>query len=103
MPEIKNREDWWHHYNKNLDDLIDIVVKYADENDIGDNDAVQQMKEWGESKTYSETLFSYLNNAWFFAPEDGCRKIPGWFVLCDLCSESWVFEEEEENVSNISG
>ena len=98
MPEIKTQEDWWHHYNRNLDHLIDIVGDYVGREyteGLTFEEVAQQMEDWGKEEKYSEKLFSYLNSSWFHAPEKGCREIPGWFVLCDLCSENWVFYEEE--------
>lgn len=42
-------------------------------------------------------LYSLFNGAWFGVPEsDGAHSIPGFNVLCDLCSECWVFRDEEE-------
>lgn len=97
MPEINSKEDWWFHYNKNLTDLICIVLDYVDRKyaqGLAPNDVEDQMEEWGRERKYSQTLYCYLNSSWFNAPENGCREIPGWFVLCDLCSENWVFEED---------
>lgn len=43
-----------------------------------------------------ETLGNLLSATWFGIPESmGAHSIPGFGVLCDLCSENWVFDEEE--------
>lgn len=44
----------------------------------------------------NEMMARLLNACWIAAPDS--RKIhgwPSWHVLCDLCSEEWVFEPEE--------
>lgn len=39
----------------------------------------------------------YMQRIWATLPDDpSIRKLPRWFLLCDLCSESWVFEFEED-------
>ena len=44
------------------------------------------------------TTIHLMNLAWFAAPDvPELHRIPGWGVLCDLCSESWVFEPEEDH------
>lgn len=41
-----------------------------------------------------ERLLHYLHEAWWKAPDKPTiHQIPGWGILCDLCSESWVFGE----------
>lgn len=45
-----------------------------------------------ESRDHT-TLLRLLNEAWFGFPESRPWP-PGFGVLCDLCSESWVFQEE---------
>ena len=45
-----------------------------------------------------EKLLNLMNSAWFGMPEStGCWEYPAFGILCDLCSECWVFEEPEPN------
>lgn len=47
--------------------------------------------DWG-------ALLTLFSATWVGIPESmGAHSIPGFGALCDLCSESWVFEEEGEN------
>src|SRR5262245_785670 len=42
------------------------------------------------------SLISLLNATWFAIPESSeAHTLPGFRDLCDLCSESWVFDETE--------
>lgn len=39
----------------------------------------------------------YMQRIWETMPDDpSIHNLPRWYLLCDLCSEAWVFEEEEE-------
>lgn len=38
----------------------------------------------------------FMDRIWSTMPDDrSIHSLPRWFLLCDLCSEAWVFEEEE--------
>ncbi len=42
-------------------------------------------------------LVNYLNQTWQNAPDEfWIHELPSWGVLCDLCSESYVLEDENE-------
>jgi len=41
-------------------------------------------------------LWEYFEKAWESAPDSiSIHYNIGWYDLCDLCSENWVFYEEE--------
>ncbi len=43
-----------------------------------------------------QALGQLLSATWFGIPESiSAHSLPGFGVLCDLCSENWVFHEEE--------
>jgi hypothetical protein len=43
-----------------------------------------------------EEMYRLLNETWFGMPEsESVRSEPGFGVLCDLCSEAYVLEEEQ--------
>ena len=40
-----------------------------------------------------------INDAWFGMPESSfIRSTPGFFVFCDLCSESYLLDEFDEDL-----
>lgn len=93
MPVINNQEDWWFHFNEHLDNITDIVITYAVP--VGQiQEAADKLKDYAEKQEWDFNLDKLLQDAWYYAPEHGCRDLPSWFVLCDLCSEHWVFTDE---------
>jgi hypothetical protein len=46
-------------------------------------------------KTRDQRICRYFNAAWGLASEAYCYSKPAWGLLCDLCSEEWVFNEVE--------
>ena len=86
MVIIKSVEDWWKAVDDNWYDIHNIIHCYDEEEA---NDAYDAMKDrdW-------EILHHCLNTAWFNAPDSRhIHEIPGWSVLCELCSEVWVFDD----------
>lgn len=48
-------------------------------------------------KNKDKRLIELFNSAWAAAPDSGeIHLIPGWHVLCDLCSESYLVLPEQE-------
>jgi len=45
----------------------------------------------------SEKLVRYFHSAWGLASDVYAYSVPGWGVLCDLCSEEYVLYEVEGN------
>lgn len=44
----------------------------------------------------SDGVVYILNQVWFGVPEStDCWQLPGFGVLCDLCSESWCLETKD--------
>jgi hypothetical protein len=42
-----------------------------------------------------ERIRQYLQAFWSAAPDQSwIHNVPGWYELCDLCSEYWVFTPE---------
>lgn len=85
---ISNKDEWWQAVDKNWDNLKSIIIRFA-----GQELLKQAEKQRTEKDSKLSTLF---NDVWFRAPDQGwIRDIPGWFVLCDLCSESYVLHDGE--------
>jgi hypothetical protein len=99
---IQNQSDWWNLVNENWSNLSAIMARnlpMAGYEDIDHKilthplyievDKLKQDHDW-------ETLSRYFQAAWAAAPDESwIHSIPGWGVLCDLCSEIWVFEEND--------
>ena len=96
--KIETSRDWWQSVNDNWVDLLKIMCKFLpmDKNEDIDKDIldfplivhVTELKEKEDAK-----LLSYFKSAWWCAPDcSNTLKIPGWGVLCDLCSEDWVLD-----------
>lgn len=120
---IKTPADWWAAFDANKDNLRGLISSFhpvcrndewADEFPIsapGAEAACEQIRkgitspllpqmEFDDAATKRDatTLVKLLNQTWFGVPESyESRSLPGFFVLCDLCSESWVFNEGEES------
>lgn len=90
---IKTKDDWWSSFTANKENIKKMIsylyFRYDYWSDITFDklDELESRKDWG-------TLSSYLNKIWWAMPEKECREWVGWFSLCDLCSETWVFDEE---------
>lgn len=49
-------------------------------------------------KKKDPAIVGLLNEVWFGMPESmDSREAPGFGILCDLCSEGYVLEEEKNN------
>lgn len=98
--EINTSQDWWNAVNAHWPKLRDILYRFLPMNGFETKDGliltyplgkyVEELKEKRDTK-----LEGYFQSAWAAAPDkDWIREIPGWFLLCDLCSENYVLFEE---------
>ena len=89
MSYPKNKEEWWALVDGNWEDLLSILSRFTQPTDKEITEILQTKKNRDGYK-----LCRYLNDAWAKAPDkQWIRDIPGWFDLCDLCSESYVLED----------
>lgn len=102
--EPNNVETWWVNVDEWWPELLAIVQKYvkldkpAEENGLllgfDGHIHMAQLKQDRDPK-----LAEYFDQAWCNAPDAGwIHSHPGWGVLCDLCSEQWVFNPIEGEV-----
>jgi hypothetical protein len=85
--QIKTRTDWWIVLSNEWSNLQLIFAKFLTSK--GEEQAREAFVNRDET-----LMLSVLNNAWWNAPDNpSIHEIPGWNTLCDLCSESWVFDE----------
>jgi hypothetical protein len=74
-------ETWWGLVDGNWDDLFVLLERF-----------VPQLDRYGTQKlkaTRDPGLAKLFHDAWWKAPDqEWIRALPGWFVLCDLCTDS---------------
>jgi hypothetical protein len=116
----KTKDEWWQYFNWKREELREIVHHYHPGYERRHNypisaAAAEAVCEMVRKKIKEETtadpvaefdkaveekdamkLVVLMNAAWFGLPESWeSRTISGFGVLCDLCSESYVLEEEQ--------
>jgi hypothetical protein len=96
-------DEWWLLLNDNWSDILNIFYQYlpmSEFEDINGNLLGNPLSEHIESMRRHKSIDMprYLNAAWGAAPDHpGIHGIPGWHVLCDLCSEEWCLHEDIRN------
>ena len=92
-PETKKQ--WWWLLSKHLSDIRHIPLRFsyvfdgpkACEKFLGEFDRAIDSED-------GHAVCRVLNEIWAMAPDrESTRSIPGWNVLCDLCSEEWSLDE----------
>lgn len=99
---IETKEDWWYLVDKHWADLYRILDMYLplSEHENLNKEIIEEtlgcfITTLKEKK--DEELVRYFHSAWWRAPDcPSIHKIPSWGILCDLCSENWVFQEEKQ-------
>lgn len=113
MSIIKTPKDWWDNVEVHWEHLMDVFsrcgapMRYDEQghwwsNGIGeeptrhDKPLPQFLMDLRNNKDHEE-LHRYFNLCWLAAPDKPyIHEWRGWGVLCDLCSEIWVFDPEEQ-------
>lgn len=110
MDYPKTKQEWWETLEAHWDNIWDILSmflplsKKVNCHDIQTETTMAQNVEIAR-KERSPDMVHYLNAAWWKAPDNpSIHSIPSWGVLCDLCSESYLIEEDvgeptEENLT----
>lgn len=110
---IETPDDWWCALDAHWQNILDIfgavgapLSRTEDghwwSDDQGkepsrhDKPLVRVLEEARENRDH-ETLSDFLQKAWSAAPDsERIHSWPSWHVLCDLCSEGWVFHADAE-------
>jgi hypothetical protein len=94
MDYPKTYDEWWKSLNDNWQDISNIISRFA----------VKTRMQAEEFKTNKDVhLVGILNTAWFNAPDSPrIHGIPGWGVLCDLCSQEHVLHEHVESLKKVN-
>lgn len=90
MKPINDLSDWWSNVDEHWDDLTNIIRMFCPISSFG-------LAALAELKIQRDPgLWWYFQQAWMNAPDDrSIHSIPSWYVLCDLCSENWVFDYKD--------
>lgn len=100
---ISTQQDWWNLVERNWEDLSSILWRFLpmDEREIIDEETntvvlspdLKTMAQHVDrlQREKNSHLARYFFAAWDSAPDSPeIHVIPGWAVLCDLCSEEHV-------------
>lgn len=117
----KTKEQYWKLVDDYWDDLSNIILQFhpgyknkhempitafnaeaackAIREEIAVKSLCQDLSPLEQAQKYkderSDKIVTLFNQAWFGIPESTCCwNIPSFGLLCDLCSESYVLEEE---------
>jgi hypothetical protein len=103
---IKTKEDWWRAVDTFWDHLYDIISDHMDMDHIAfeepgnSNSAITGRKICSEvvflKENRDQRLARYFHASWGLASDSYAWSVPSWGLLCDLCSEDWVFDAPEE-------
>ena len=85
----ETREEYFSLADKYRNELYHIIVDFS-----GRDNADEFILFLDEQ---SNSIASILHQTWADAPDKPwIHSIPGWHVLCDLCSEDYVLDESQE-------
>lgn len=95
----KTKDEWWILVDEHWADLLSLMHRFIGMNDFENIDGkitqeprvieIEKMKRDRDPK-----LVRYLNGVWCNAPDViGLWELVGWELLCDLCSEETVLDE----------
>lgn len=88
---IRTKDDWWKLFDQIKGDFETLF------SNAGVPELLPQLNEAAQSRDGKKAQ-ELLNKCWFAAPDSPViHSWPNWGNLCDLCSEAWVFYEDEEN------
>lgn len=98
MSYPKTKEDWWKIANENDNNIYEMMCMVVGKRGMDGKSGFtsNHIVEYREAKEKTDVrrMIEILNNVWWLMPESVCRGLPGWFSLCDLCSEGpSIFEE----------
>jgi hypothetical protein len=84
-----NKEEYWQFVDQYWEKLANIIRMFAP-------DQVELAREYAEKN--DPRIANIFEESWGNAPDDiSIHTIPGWSILCNLCSESYVLDENENS------
>ena len=114
---LDSADAYWKSVNDGWDDLLNIIAHHIDLNspahDIpGDGTSPLTMRTVLEElihlkKTQDPKIVRYFAAAWCLASDAYAWSVPFWGSFCDLCSEEWVLQGDEEpdvpDIASLTG
>ena len=105
---LKTKDEYWEVVNEYWVELLDIILSYAPpiltdmEGEFKEYFGKRTIIVLEELKRDKNTdLIAFFNKTWASAPNSGSiHAIPGWNVLCDLCSECELAFEDNYEINN---
>lgn len=100
----RSKKEWWDNVNNFWPELFYIIQIYIEEDNLSLQEALDICNSGLRFESFiinlkekeDERLLSFFSRAWACAPDNGqIHGIKCWDVLCDLCSESWVFYDSQ--------
>lgn len=90
LPEYAtNKNEYWLIVDAHWADLYNILTMYLPKEELSKADKLRLNKD--------RELVELFENAFFNAPDHAhIHSIPGWHILCDLCSEAHVLWEDKD-------
>lgn len=86
---IQSYNDWVRNFILLRPILEHVYLSHLKESDLIKYDRAVSASVYPE-------IHRWLNRAWMALPDsESVQHLPYWSVFCDLCSESWVFEENK--------
>ena len=86
MDYPKTKAEYWQLVDAHWTDLYNIIVKFLPRENLDRADILR--------KERNAELGVWFDRAWASAPDDpSIHDIPGWGLLCDLCSEAYVLND----------
>lgn len=81
------KEEYWQLVDQHWQDLYNILAMFLPKEQLATADNLRLQQD--------PQLSHLFNEAWWNAPDSpSIHSIPSWYVLCNLCSESYVLMEE---------
>ena len=100
---IENKEDWWRYLYDHWENIKSIIFDHLEPNHSAYETPGDKNSPLTGRLLFSELEFlkenrdpkicRYLNVSWCMASDNYAWSVPSWGVFCDLCSESWVFDD----------
>lgn len=112
---IETPDDWWHAVVTHWSDIVEIFeLAGAPLGDHWWSDGINK-----ESSHHPEVFLAFItrlrderdhrqlarwfNLCWMAAPDSPrIHSWPSWSLFCDLCSETWVFDDNSELEAEVA-
>lgn len=103
--DIKSKADWWQVLNDHWADILECAANAGANlrapepqfQELADLRPFVVFLEKSKADRNEEVLCRFVQRIWSAAPDRASiHSWPSWDVLCELCSEQWVFEPEPD-------